>query len=901
VRKLGKTPMWRRYLTFWGRDIDRDLYDEVEFHIEARARELIDAGWTPEAARNEARRLFGDPRPILSKCRWIDSRFEKEKRMTRYLEDLKSDVRFAFRQFQRQPKFWAVIILTLVIGIAAGTNIFAVVDGVLLKPLPYSEPERLVRLITGNLRGEFFHLSQLATTMDLAAYYPLPREVTVNAGEPARLVGAGVTAGFFELLGARPALGRTFTVDETRPGGPGIVGTTHWRTYGLVILSTGVWQTYFGGSPTVIGRTLTIEGVPHTIVGVMPADFDFPFKGTGLWFPHSIDPANLWAGNVATMIGRLRPGYGLEEARQELRTTLVPSLRKFLPQQWGNVDKYGADFDVRPLAGEIVGSARSVLLVLLAAVGVVLLVLCVNVANLLLARGMARDRELATRAALGAGRRRLVRQLVSENLAVALVSGALGILVSWASLRMLVAFLPADMPRIEQIQMDVRTLLFALGLSILTSLAFGLLPAIRVTRRDRGLLSRGTGGVQAEAREGRLTRVLATLEFSLAVVLVVSAALLLQSLWNLAAVDPGFRVDQLMTARVSPPGFPDQTASSRRLFAERLIEKLQTAPGVKSAAIANAIPFDSGLHGTMFQINARPRQDGRAYYAAYFGVSPAYLETMGIPILEGRGFTEQDRIDSPRVALVSRSAAKEYWGGESPVGHRIMFFDQRQYPDAAGDWRRWFTIVGVVDDVQFNDLASASPKMVYLPIDQYWDMDSLRLVIRTPDDPSRVATGLRAIVSSVDPSTPVSDIRTYEARLGDVVARPRFAAYLLTAFAAIALFLATLGVYGVLSYTLSRRIPEIAVRLAFGASGRDVFTLLFGQGVRLTLAGLAVGIPATMAATRLLSGLLFGVQPTDLRLFATVVLILFAAGFAASYFPARRAARIDAMTALRQD
>jgi len=683
-----------------------------------------------------------------------------------------------------------------------------------------------------------------------------------------------------------------------QPGGPGIVGVDSWRTQGVIIVSAGVWQTYFGGSPTVIGRTISVEGVPHTIIGVMPANFNFPFKATALWFPSNMNPADLWAGNVMTMVGRLRSGYNVANARQELRT-LATSLRKQLPQRFGNVDKYGNNFDVRPLATEIVGNARPVLLVLLAGIGVVLLVLCVNVANLLLARGVAREREIATRAALGAGRRRLIRQLLTENFAVTLVAGALGISGSWLSLNLVVTFLPADLPRIEEIRVDVRVLLFALGISLLTSLAFGFLPAIRVTSHGGSLLNRGIGAVQMSVGEGRLTRVLATLEFSLAVVLSISAALLLQSLWNLVALNPGFHVDELITARVAPPGFNQRSASSRHEFTEKFLEQLKAMPDVSSAAFANAIPFDRGLYGTIFRINGREAEG--THYVQYQGITASYLSTMGTPIIEGRGFVETDRLDSPRVALVSRSTATTYWPGQSAVGQRIMFIDQRQNPDAQGNWRRWFTIIGVVDDVRFNDLASESPKMVYLPLDQFWDANSLRVVVRTSAGASKIASTLRTVVSAADPNTPVNDIRTYQARIGDLIARPRFTAYLLTAFAVIALLLAAMGVYGVLSFAVSRRIPEIGVRVAFGAKGWDIFALLFAQGFWLTVTGLLVGIPATIWATRLLSGLLFGVKPVDLRLFATVGMILMAVGFAASYLPARRAARIDPIVALRQD
>ncbi len=812
------------------------------------------------------------------------------------LEQLRNDIVFACRQFARQPRFFGVVALTLIVGIAASTSIFAVVDGVLLRPLPYPDSTRLVRLDTSSFRGEYYHLREQATTMDIAAYYPAPREVTVNVGDqPMSLPGAGVTADLFDVLRVRPALGRGFTREEMLTDGPGIVGGTYWRTYGVVILSDGAWRSFFAADPAAIGRSLVIEGVPHTIVGVMPPTFNFPAAATAFWFPHNLDPGGYWGGNVATMIGRLRDGYEIDEAQAELRT-LSAGFRELLPwAQFLPADNvYGADFEVRSLSDDIVGQARPVLLLLLAAIGTVLLVVCVNVANLLLARGAARERELATRAALGAARGRLVRQLLVENVTLAIVAGAVGALASFATLQLVLALLPPDLPRLTEIRIDLRVLAFALGASLATGIVFGLLPALRATRAGAALAARGTGAASIGAGESRLTRGLAAVELAFAVVLVVAATLLIRSLLNLTAVDPGFRTEQLVAARVSPPGFVDQNPGSRRQFIGELLERLDGAPGVESAAVASAIPFDVGLFGAGLEVEG----GSDAFTPTYLGVSDSYIQTMGTALLEGRSLTAADRSGSQRVVVVSRSFARANFPDGSPIDKRVRFRDGRQPPEGDTAWP-WFTIVGVVDDVRFDDLRTEPEPVLYLPHEQFWDWISLRVVVRTAEDPARFAALLRTIVGSLDAGAAVSDVRAYATRAGDTIARSRFTAYLLGAFATVAVFLAAIGVYGVLSYALSRRVPEIGVRVAFGASRRAVFALLFGQGLRLTLVGVAVGIPLAIGASQLLSGLLFGVDPFGVGTLAAVAIGVAGVGALVSCWPALTAARVDPMQALR--
>jgi predicted permease len=687
------------------------------------------------------------------------------------------------------------------------------------------------------------------------------------------------------VLGVAAALGRTFSAEEARPGNPAVTGSDPWRTHGVVVLSNRLWQSYFGGDTEAVGRSIRIDGMPHTVIGVMPRGFNFPSRDTALWFPMSIDPSDnltMWSANAWSIVGRLRHGTPLDFARREIHA-IIPTIADQLPFYLEMRDDYVTRVPVRPLHEQVIGDVRTQLVVLLAAIGAVLLILCVNIANLLVGRGLGRYRELSTRATLGARRGRLIRQLLVENVTVSVVGGFAGILAAYALLQAVVAFLPADLPRIEEVRLNLRVLAFALVVSLGVGLVFGLLPAIRATRLSGPQQTRVGGGLGAAPRESRISGILVSVELALALVLVVAAALLIQSLWNLSQVETGFRPEGLISARVAGPD----------AINDELLTRLSATPGITSAAIGTSVPFGNFGFGLGFGIEGRGEADDTPMAADVgVAVTPDYLSTLGIPLVEGRALEDADRSDTLPVALVSESLARAYWGDTSPIGSRIRL------PEAP----IWRTIVGVVGDVKWSDLSDADSHVLYLPLSQHDAFSNLRrVIVHTDLDPEIMSGTLRTIVQSLDPDTALSDIHTSNARIAGSIARPRFAAYVLGGFALLALFLAGIGIYGVLTYAMNRRIPEMGVRLALGATDRDVFGLLLKHGLRLTLMGIAIGVPLTLAATRFLTSLLFGVEPADARILSIVVVILFLIGLAVSYGPARRAGKIDPMVALRRE
>lgn len=815
------------------------------------------------------------------------------------MEKTLQDLRYAFRRLARSPAVGIVAVLTLTLGIGANAAIFGVVDGVLLEPLPYDSPDRLAAAWPGQPLppGILDLLREEADAFETLAAYAADSDVTYGAdrtatltgtGEPLRVGAVGVSRDLFHVLGVRPGLGRGF-----RPGRKGAPGGAGAAPSDEVVLSHGFWQRRFGGDPDVVGRRLVLDGTPHTVVGVMPRGFRFPSEGTEFWHPlvsDPTDPGTYWGRWNLRAVGRLTEGMSVEAARTELRA-LAPRMRDAFP--WDMPADWGADADVLPLRESMVGNVRPALLLLLGAVGFVLLIACVNIGNLLLARTAGRRREAAIRTALGAGRLRLFRQLLTEALLLAGLGGAAGLLLSVWGTELLVGLLPADTPRLAEVGTDLRVAGFALAASVLAGLLAGTLPALRAAGADPGS-SLAAGGERSGTDRGRsrLSRTLVVAEVALAVVLLVGAGLMIRSFRTLRSVDPGFRPAGVVSAEVAPPGFRYGSPERLRAYYGRLLGRVASLPGTRSAAVTNQLPFSGPPAGSAFLVEGRPRPRGGDYPTVDRSpaVTPDYFRTMGIPLRAGRTFTEADDADAPRTVVIDRRMADRYWPGEDPVGQRIRL---------PGREDEWWTIVGVVGSVRARDLAAPGGPTFYRPLAQE-PAGTVHLVVRA-GDPDAVASSLRETVSSVDPDVPVSDIRTMEVRIATSVERPRSTTLLLAAFAIVALVLSALGIYGVISHAVARRRREIGIRMAVGARAGHVSGMVLREGGILTLAGLALGLTAAWALARLLSFLLYGVEPLDPAVYAAVPAVLGGVALLAAWVPARRAARVDPMVTLRSN
>ncbi|HKA88106.1 MAG TPA: ABC transporter permease [Haliangiales bacterium] len=865
---------------------ERELTDELESHLQLHIDDCIRRGMSPEEARREARLRLGGLAQAQEDMR-ARSRLPA-------LESIAADVRFGARLLRKSPGFSAVAILTLALGIGANVAIFSVIDAVLLAPLPYPDPDELVLVGEGD-DPDRVTTTSYATWVDWRARSRSFQELalfrdwspTLTGGDRAeQLSGARVSAGFFRAVGVTPALGRDFRPEEDAPD-----------TRRVAILGHELWRRRFGADPAIVGRTIALNETTYTVIGVLPASFD-PLmieatlgpRSADVWSPVGYDAAQPWACRSCRhlhVLGRLRADASPATARAELETLTAAMWREH------PTDYADAGVSVVPLARQLVGPVRAMLVVLLGAVGCVLLIACVNLANLLLARATNRRREVAVRVALGAGRGRVLRQLLVENCLLALLGAAAGLVPAALLPQVLAAFGPR-IPRLAEARLDVPVLLFALGLALATGLLSGLAPALRLTRADLHDTLRDGARSSAGAAAGRMRGALVVAEVALSLTLLVGAGLMVRSLARLLDVPPGFDPRGVLTlnAAVVGPRYEDD-AVVRRHFDE-VAARVRALPGVEAAAVASQIPLGGNFDGYGVhpegRLAANPAQDPSAQR---FSVSPGYIAAMRIPLVRGRDLAATDDGGAPPVLLVSQTTAERVWPGEDPLGKRVKI---------GGTDGPWWTVVGVVGDVRHMRLDQPPAMAMYVPYAQFPNVDSqMILAVRTHGPPLELAAAVEGAVRSVDASQPVSRAVALEGFVARSVAGRRVSLAMLAAFAVVALLLCAIGIYGVTSYAVAQRTRELGIRLALGARPGQLLLAQLRQGLALALAGIAAGVAAALGLTRFLGSLLYGVSATDPATFAGVALLLAAVALAASYLPARRVTRVDPTQALRAE
>jgi putative ABC transport system permease protein len=858
----------------------RDIREEVRQHLDDQYRELRASG----ASHDDAMRAMAADVAALTRDPMLMN-----------TRGLAADFRYACRTLRKSLGFSSIVIATLALGIGANTAIFSVVNSVMLRPLPYDRAGRLV-VVWGNLHkpgleeipgsaAEFVDYRDRNRVFDAIAAYDTGGVTVTGLEGPERVSSAITTASLFAILSASPSLGRAFTAADEQPGRDRVA-----------IVSHAFWQRRLGGATNVIGRTITVDLHPFEIIGVMPDGFAFPDDDTELWRPLAFTAddvsENQRGSHSYTIIGHLKDGVTVERAQAEMR-----ALGMQMGAEHRGVYRTGFSAAVRPLHEELVGASGPALLTLMAAVIVVLLIACANVANLLLARGAARQREMAIRAALGASRVRVLRQLLVESVLLAAAGGAVGLALAATGIRALVALAPTTIPRINEIAIDARVIVLTTIVSVVTGVVFGLAPALHASTPDlNDTLKDGTRGAGEGRARGRMRRALVAAEVALSLVLLVAAGLLINSFARVQVVDPGFRADHLLTARLALPASKYPSIDRAQRFFDDLFGRLRQQPGVQGVAAINAVPFSGRGGDRSFFIEGRalapgePSPDEQVRF-----VTAAYFSAMNIPV-RGREFTERDVSSSVHVAVVNDALARKYWPRGDAIGKRVQFQQ---------DTMKRYEIVGIAGNIRHGALDAAPKPELYVPVFQplfdRFAMPAMDLVIRTAQEPQTLAMALRQTVAALDPDQPVADVRTMEERIGQSLAVRRFNMLLLVLFASVALVLAAIGMSGLVAYAVAQRTREIGVRLALGAQPREVVALLVRDGMMPALAGAAAGLAIAIGATRLMSSLLFGVGATDAATFATVAALLAVVALVACWLPARRATRVDPVLALRAE
>jgi putative ABC transport system permease protein len=865
-----------------------DVEDELQFHLEMVARELTDDGWPPEAARAEALRRFGDLEGTRRICGDLDRSKEAQMKWIQALEALGQDLRFAGRQLWKNPGFTLVVVLTLALAVGASTAIFSVVHGILLRPLPYPEPERVISVHPLSAEGErstwsipnYVDWRKENRTTASSAIYEYGNLNLSRAGEPPeRLIGMWSGADFFRVLGARPLAGRWFLPEEDQPGGARVA-----------VISEKLWEQRFGRDPAAVGKPLLLNGETRTVIGVISRRDQYP-DFVDAWLPlvlpeqESYEQRGLVYLNV---LARLASGATLEGARAETRL-IGERLAKQYPESNGTLV-----LGVMPLQQVMVGDVRTPLLMLLGAVLFVLLIACANVANLLLVRSSAREGEVAVRTALGAGRGRIVRQLLTESVVLALTGGAAGIVLAIWATKALVTLAPQGTPRLEEVGIDGTVLLFALGITVATGLLFGLAPAIQASRPNlAGTLKEGSRGSKGRAST-RARNALVVAEIALAVVLLAVAGLLLQSFARLQSVDLGFQPEGVVKFHLAPAETRYPTEAELAAFVDRLIAEMEQLPGVTSAgATVWGMPLLSGENTLSISIPGRaPKPPGQEDELRTAFMTPGFFRTLGIPVLRGRDLTRQDRAGAPPVMLINQAAAERFFPGMDPVGQRIRI-------DGVVDTgTNGAEIVGVVRDFKQSTLEEQITPQMFLP-HALRPMPNLAVVLRTEGSPEAVVAAARARLQRMDPDLPLYAVKGMEEIVAGSAAQPKFYMLLLGGFAVTALVLAAVGIYGVIAFAVRQRTQEIGIRMALGATREKVLRMVVRQGLTLAVVGALAGLAGALFASRGMQSLLYQVSATDPTVYTGVALLLVLVAGLASYLPARRAARTELLLALR--
>ena len=860
-------------------EMDHELDEEMRFHLERDIEQNIRNGMSPADARFAALRTFGGVDQAKEECR--------SARGVGFIDNIARDISYSVRVLVKSYAFTVVVVLTLALGISANTAIFSFVNGILLRPLPYPQSDRLAVLDETALKEggrsigvaypNFLDWREQNTIFEsIATHYGTSRFAMSAGGSPIEIRGSRISYGLLEVLRVAPILGRTFALNEDRP-----------EEDGVVILGYDLWQRSFGGDANVIGKEVTVSSRSRTVIGVMPRGFRFP-EVSELWVPLAFTTKTYTrTDHGLEAIARLKDGVTISQAQTEMNN-LAARIEEQNP-----VTNEGLGVTVTSLRENLSGSYHDALLILLGVVGFVLLVACVNVANLMLARATARQKEFALRAALGASRWRIMQQLLLESLLLSIVGGALGFILSVLALHLLLTAIPIDLPFWMNFDLDLRVLAFTLAITLITGLMFGAMPALQTSRVDLNDTlregGRGSAGVRSRARS-----LLVVTEIAMSLVLLVGAGLMVQSFLRLRHVNIGLDPKNVLTANLILPRSKYTENEQRTAFFKQLVERVRNLPGVEAASATGTLPLGGSTWGRSLTVEGYPVLSvGHAPSIQHTVVTPGYFRTMGITLLAGRDFNDADTKDAPNVTIIDERLARQYWPNASPLGKRIRFGPPE-------DNEPWHTIVGVVSAVRHERMQEETRQSVYLP-HQKIPTSGMTLVARTSVNPHDFIGAVRREVAQLDPDLPVSEVATMEEVVAESIWQPRLYAMLFAVFASGALLLALIGIYGVMAFLVQTRTHEIGVRMALGATARDVFKLIVGRGMKLTAVGVLIGVAGAIALTRLMQSLLFNTSVTDPFTFVLISLLLSLAAFLACYIPARRAAKVDPLVALRYE